>query len=866
MAYQTKSYRKFVATAATAALVASAVAPAASAASVSQFKDVAAKYQDAVKYLVDNGITEGTSKTTFGTYDSVKRGDAAVWIAKALKLDTSKAPDAGFKDVNSRVAGAVNALYAAKIISGKSATSFAPDATLTRGEMAKIIANAYNLESNKDVPFKDLGPTFGPYIKALYEFGITTGTSETTFGTGNNITRGDFAIFLKRASEVDVNVEPAVVGVSAINAKQVEVKFSQAMDEDTLIGAGNLIKNVTFKETTTASDAVDSTKATGKLSADGKVLTITLDPTETFEGTYAITVSNDAKTKNNESIKDFSDTFSIKDEVAPQIVKVSAKTNTNVATSATITFSEPVSAAVVKINGTVYSPSGMGTTELSFTGLSLDATKTHTIEVLNATDAKNNIKPLQTTTFQVNKDTIAPTVSYQAVGDHKIKLTFNKDMNVGSITPNSVKVVEEDLTSLASPADYTVSQVGNSKKEFIVDVAKALYGSKSERTLTIQVNDTAKDELGNKAVVTTQNVKLTKDTVAPTMSDVSVVTDRQGNAEKLRIKFNEELAGVPADLSKISAKNAVTGVDETVTNLLDATTLTLSSDKKTIEVGILPAALGKKVNLVFSTGFVQDTAQTPNDSQAFSKAVEFKQASSAFKITQVDNVDVSTQNTIIIDFKTEVVGDFGPNAANNPSNYSVAGQPLPADTSITMASTRDEVTIVLPDEFVSKTDPNAVLTVNNIKSLSGNVITPFVGYANVLDNVTPKLEKVVWNTNGTFTLSFSEAITEASSQGTEDGVEIKLNDGAFTLADTDYTFAAGTGADAGKIVVSFETANDPVHGTYIELGGNPAVYDAGTDILVADIVNVSVKILDNNNIKDAAGNDAKKDITVVGKK
>ena len=139
MANQPNAYQKFVATAATATLVASAIAPVAMAAPVDSFKDVSKTYKEAVNYLLENNIAQGTTETTFGTSSNISRGDAAVMIAKALKLDTTAAPDAGFQDVNARVAGAVNAIVDAKIASGKTATSFAPADYITRQEMAKCL-------------------------------------------------------------------------------------------------------------------------------------------------------------------------------------------------------------------------------------------------------------------------------------------------------------------------------------------------------------------------------------------------------------------------------------------------------------------------------------------------------------------------------------------------------------------------------------------------------------------------------------------------------------------------------------------------------------------------------------------------------
>ncbi|WP_370222870.1 S-layer homology domain-containing protein [Cytobacillus sp.] len=227
MAYQPKSYRKFVATAATATLVASAVAPAAAAG----FSDVSDRYADAVNYLVENDITNGLTETTFGVSKEVKRGDAAVMIAKALGLDGANAPDAGFGDVPARAKEAVNALKEAGIFNGKSATNFGFTDTMTRGEMALVIAKAYELEGDVTLTFTDVSDRYEQAVQALVENKITSGKSETSFGTGDEITRGEFAIFLHKAETLEV--APGVVevaGVSAINAKSLKVTFNKAVD------------------------------------------------------------------------------------------------------------------------------------------------------------------------------------------------------------------------------------------------------------------------------------------------------------------------------------------------------------------------------------------------------------------------------------------------------------------------------------------------------------------------------------------------------------------------------------------------------------------------------------------------------------
>lgn len=228
MAYQPKSYKKFVATAATATLVATAVAPTA----LADFTDVNANYKNAVDYLVDQGIAQGFSETTFGVTSPIKRGDAAVMIAKALGLNTETAPSAGFTDLNARVAGAVNAIVAEGIANGKTSTTFAPDLYITRQEMAKMLANAYGLTGSGTTNFTDVNSNWAPFVSALVDAGITFGLNETTFGATQDVTRGQFALFVYRA-EGSPNEVPTVSSL-AINAEGDEftLTFAEALPED----------------------------------------------------------------------------------------------------------------------------------------------------------------------------------------------------------------------------------------------------------------------------------------------------------------------------------------------------------------------------------------------------------------------------------------------------------------------------------------------------------------------------------------------------------------------------------------------------------------------------------------------------------
>ncbi len=199
MTQETKSYRKFVATAATATLVASAVAPLASAAS---FTDVAPKYKEAVDFVVSKGA-QGFSETKFGVNENIKRQDAAVLLAKVLELDVDTTQTTSvFTDVPKHIAPYVNALKEAGITSGKTATRFGVNDLITRGELAIWIQRGFKLQGSEDVKFTDVASQYKEAVSALVSNKITNGINQTQFGTNNPAKRGDYAIFLHKASQV----------------------------------------------------------------------------------------------------------------------------------------------------------------------------------------------------------------------------------------------------------------------------------------------------------------------------------------------------------------------------------------------------------------------------------------------------------------------------------------------------------------------------------------------------------------------------------------------------------------------------------------------------------------------------------------
>ncbi len=254
MAYNPKKYRKFVATAATATLVAQAIAPIASAAvtNVKDFTDVSERYQEAVQFLLDKEATSGKTETTFGISENITRQDAAVLLVKVLGLEVDKTiTSTKFTDISARTAPYVQALLDAGITNGKTETTFGASEEIKRVELAVWIAQGFELEGSGEIPFTDVASRYVDSVSALYDNQVAFGKTETQFGAEQQAVRGEFALFLYRAAHVETE-KPEEKPEFTITSNELEVDNLE--DFNTLF-AGNveLPENVTITDVDFAS-------------------------------------------------------------------------------------------------------------------------------------------------------------------------------------------------------------------------------------------------------------------------------------------------------------------------------------------------------------------------------------------------------------------------------------------------------------------------------------------------------------------------------------------------------------------------------------------------------------------------------------
>lgn len=173
-----------------------------------QFKDVAKTnpYYEIIHQMRDQKIISGYENGMFKPNENIQRKHGAALVSRAVELPATTSYVA-FKDVSTSNANhaAIKELQMAGIFKADSKGNFNPNVDMTRGEMAKVIATAFNLnvEKTDKSSFKDVkaNSEYSPYIEALAKANITTGYGDGTFKPTGSLSRAHFAVFMHRAME-----------------------------------------------------------------------------------------------------------------------------------------------------------------------------------------------------------------------------------------------------------------------------------------------------------------------------------------------------------------------------------------------------------------------------------------------------------------------------------------------------------------------------------------------------------------------------------------------------------------------------------------------------------------------------------------
>ena len=171
---------------------------------VSPFADVAtdAYYYDAVKWAVNKGITNGVSETLFGPDQACTRAQIVTFLWRAAGSPEPKS-GSSFADVAADAYYAKAVAWAVEngITKGTSETTFHPDETCTRAQGVTFLYRALGKLAAAQAGFTDVAADsyYADAVNWAAENGVTKGISETLFGPDGSCTRAQIVTFLYRA-------------------------------------------------------------------------------------------------------------------------------------------------------------------------------------------------------------------------------------------------------------------------------------------------------------------------------------------------------------------------------------------------------------------------------------------------------------------------------------------------------------------------------------------------------------------------------------------------------------------------------------------------------------------------------------------
>ncbi len=158
-------------------------------------------FKDAVLWAVENGVTSGTGKTTFSPDGVCTRAQAVtfLWRANGSPMVTGSSP---FVDVKSDdyYQQAVQWAVQQGITKGTSETTFSPEEYCSRAHIVTFLHRATGSPTASGALFSDVSAAdyFADAVRWAVSKGITQGTTATTFSPNADCTRAQIVTFIYR--------------------------------------------------------------------------------------------------------------------------------------------------------------------------------------------------------------------------------------------------------------------------------------------------------------------------------------------------------------------------------------------------------------------------------------------------------------------------------------------------------------------------------------------------------------------------------------------------------------------------------------------------------------------------------------------
>ena len=162
-----------------------------------------AYFYEAVKWAVKNGITTGVGNDLFAPEQPCTRAQIVTFLWRAAGSPEPKGAASGMTDVvsGSYYEKAVAWAIENGITTGTTTSTFSPDATCTRAQAVTFLARALKAKAASAAEFSDVptGSYFADAVAWAAANGVTEGIGGGLFGSDNDCTRGQIVTFLWRA-------------------------------------------------------------------------------------------------------------------------------------------------------------------------------------------------------------------------------------------------------------------------------------------------------------------------------------------------------------------------------------------------------------------------------------------------------------------------------------------------------------------------------------------------------------------------------------------------------------------------------------------------------------------------------------------
>ena len=162
-------------------------------------------YFSAVDWADLEGITEGTSPTTFSPKEKATRGETVTFLWRAAGCPEPETAENPFSDISEGDYFYKAVLWAFErgITIGTGDGTFSPEDTVTRAQMATFLYRMEGSPKPGESPFTDVesGSYYEDPVCWAYQDEITNGTGETTFNPNDDCLRGEIVTFLFRYFE-----------------------------------------------------------------------------------------------------------------------------------------------------------------------------------------------------------------------------------------------------------------------------------------------------------------------------------------------------------------------------------------------------------------------------------------------------------------------------------------------------------------------------------------------------------------------------------------------------------------------------------------------------------------------------------------